>query len=68
MCFLLILQKLENKGVGIPFTESKIVDPITKKIVPLNTDGELCVRGPHVMLEYWDEAKKTEETIDKNGW
>lgn len=54
--------------MGIPHTESKIVDPITKKIVPLNTDGELCVRGPHVMHAYWNEEKKTEEAIDNNGW
>ena len=59
---------LLNKGVGIPFTESKIIDPITKQIVPLNSDGELCIRGPHVMKEYWDEKGKTEEAIDKNGW
>ena len=55
-------------GAGVPFSESKIVDPVTKQVVPLNTAGELCIRGPHIMREYWDEKKKTDETIDKNGW
>ncbi len=54
--------------MGLPFSESKIVDPLTKEILPINTDGELCIRGPHIMKEYWDEKKKTNEAIDKNGW
>ena len=57
-----------NKGRGIPFSESKIINPETNEIVLLNADGELCIRGPHIIKEYWDEKKKTQEAIDKNGW
>ena len=30
--------------------------------------GELCTRGYSVMLGYWDEAEKTAEVIDADGW
>ena len=57
----------ESIGRPLPFTETKIINPSSGEIVPLNTDGELCVRGPHVIQEYWDEKEKTAETIE-NGW
>ena len=38
------------------------------EIVPLNTDGELCIRGPHIIQGYWDEPEKTAAAIDKNRW
>jgi fatty-acyl-CoA synthase len=55
-------------GRPIPWTESKIVDPNTGQIQPLNVDGELYIRGPHLIKQYWDEPEKTSDTIDKNGW
>ena len=30
--------------------------------------GELCARGYGVMQGYWDDAEKTAETIDRDGW
>jgi fatty-acyl-CoA synthase len=29
--------------------------------------GEICVRAPHVMAEYWNRPEQTAETL-KNGW
>lgn len=58
----------ESCGRTIPYAESKIIDPETGHILPLDTDGELCVRGPHIFKEYWDEPEKTKEDKDKNGW
>jgi len=37
------------------------------QVLPDGTDGELCVRGPNVMLGYWNAPEKTAETI-VNGW
>jgi fatty-acyl-CoA synthase len=58
----------ESVGRTLPFCESKIIDPKSGRMVPLNTDGELCVRGPHIIRGYWDEPEKSKETIDSNGW
>ena len=41
----------ESIGRAVPFTEVKVIDPVTKRIVPYNVDGELCVRGYNVMKE-----------------
>jgi long-subunit acyl-CoA synthetase (AMP-forming) len=30
--------------------------------------GELCIKGPTVMLGYLGDAKSTNETIDTEGW
>lgn len=58
----------ESIGRPIPFTETKIIDKSTGQIVPLDSDGELCIRGPHIIKEYWDEKEKTNDAIDENGW
>ena len=50
----------------MPFTEVKIVDS-ENKLLPVNTDGEICLRGYNVMKGYWEEPKKTAETIDQHG-
>ncbi len=31
-------------------------------------EGRLFVRGPHVMLGYWQDETATRDRIDKNGW
>ena len=51
-----------------PHVESKIVDPDTGEVVPRGADGEYCTRGYHVMLGYWNDADKTAEAIDVDGW
>lgn len=56
----------ETIGQPFPFVEVKIVDN-EKRLLPVNTDGEICIRGYNVMKEYYDEPEKTAETIDKNG-
>ena len=57
----------ESCGRSLPFTETKIVDK-EGKIVPLNTEGELYIRGFHVIKKYWNDPIKTKEAINENGW
>lgn len=58
--------KQDSIGEPLPFIELKIVDG-NNQIVPVDTHGEICVRGYNVMKGYWDEPKKTAETIDQHG-
>ncbi|KAM9371217.1 medium-chain acyl-CoA ligase ACSF2, mitochondrial [Phaethornis superciliosus] len=61
-------RKTETVGYVFPHTEAKIEDPETGKPVPLNSPGELQVRGYCVMLGYWGEPDRTNEVITKDGW
>ena len=51
-----------------PHVEIKIVDPATGETVERGEPGEFCTRGYSVMLGYWDDAEKTDEAIDADGW
>jgi long-chain acyl-CoA synthetase len=44
-------------GLAIPGVELAIAE-----------DGELLVKGPNVMLGYYDSPAETEKTITKDGW
>ncbi len=51
-----------------PHVEIKVIDPVTGETVPRGVTGEFCTRGYSVMLGYWDDAEKTAEAIDADGW
>ena len=40
------------------------------KIFMPNEDmiGEICMRGRHICLGYYNDERKTKETIDPEGW
>jgi fatty-acyl-CoA synthase len=63
---------LERRTASIgrvhPHVEVKIVDPVTGETVERGQPGELCTRGYSVMLGYWDDAEKTADAIDSDGW
>ena len=55
-------------GVTVPNTETKVVDPETGTELGIDEDGEVCVRGPQVMLGYLNQAGATAAMIDPDGW
>uniref|UniRef100_A0A8C9LGK5 Medium-chain acyl-CoA ligase ACSF2, mitochondrial n=1 Tax=Pavo cristatus TaxID=9049 RepID=A0A8C9LGK5_PAVCR len=63
-----ISRRTETVGSILPHTEAKIEDPETGKPVPLNTPGELQVRGYCVMLGYWNDSARTREVISDDNW
>jgi long-chain acyl-CoA synthetase len=46
-------------------TVGKVVEGVTVKIAE---DGEILVKGPNVMLGYYNNPAATAEVIDKDGW
>ncbi len=68
-CVHLGLENTHKVGaIGVPGYrwECKIVDE-EGNIVPDGEVGELCVKGPGVMLEYYHNPEATAETI-RDGW
>jgi long-chain acyl-CoA synthetase len=53
-------------GTHLYNLEVKIVDQ-DDNTLPINTNGELCVRGPSVMKGYWNKPEETAQAL-KNGW
>lgn len=61
VCYLdpeLIEQKPESVGKAIPGTETLLLDDDGRPVAP-GQPGKLHVRGPHVMLGYWNQPEKT---------
>ena len=61
-------KKIGSCGQTMASSLSKIINPETKEILGPNEDGELCVKGGHVMMGYFENEKATRETIDEDGW
>ena len=56
-------------GRVVPNSEVKIVDPATGHPVgSRNTEGELYIRGPHIMKGYLNQPGETAGCIDQEGW
>ncbi|MDY0972341.1 long-chain-fatty-acid--CoA ligase FadD [Siccibacter turicensis] len=53
-------------GLPVPSTEAKLVDDAGNE-VPHGEPGELCVKGPQVMLGYWQRPDATDEILI-DGW
>lgn len=53
-------------GFPISVCDVKILDDDDQE-VETGEEGEICVRAPHVMAEYWKQPDITAETL-KNGW
>ncbi|MFF5114006.1 class I adenylate-forming enzyme family protein [Streptosporangium sp. NPDC000509] len=60
------LAKPDSIGLPMAVVEVRIADPGGRE-VPVGAVGELCLRGPNVILGYWNRPEATAETI-VDGW
>jgi fatty-acyl-CoA synthase len=60
--------RVSTVGAIHPHLEAKIVDPVTRRVVPRGQPGELCIRGYSVMRGYWRNPEATRDAIDENRW
>jgi len=58
--------KIGSIGLPVPSTEVRIVDD-AGNVLPVGKEGEIQVRGPQVMLGYYNKPEETANTI-RNGW
>ena len=54
-------------GLPVPSTDACIKDE-QGRMLPAGEVGELCIKGPQVMLGYWHRPEDTAEAIDADGW
>ena len=61
-------QKIGSIGVPLPDVEVRIVDAEdAEQILPPKDVGELLLRAPQHMLEYWNNPAETEQTLRTHG-
>jgi long-chain acyl-CoA synthetase len=61
-------KKLGSIGVPILNTDVKLVDPTTGKEARIGEPGEICAKGPQVMVGYYKKPAETKNAIDKDGY
>ena len=54
-------------GLPIPSTDLALRDDDGKEVA-LGERGEICIKGPQVMLGYWKRPEETAKMIDRDGW
>lgn len=61
-------RRVGSIGVPLPGTAAKIVDLRTGRDLSPGKIGELAVRGPQVMMGYWNRAGDTRASLRRGGW
>jgi long-chain acyl-CoA synthetase len=63
------INRLGSIGQALPYTEARIADlaDATKTLGP-DEPGELMIRGPLVMMGYYNNDAATRATIEADGW
>jgi len=61
-------RRVGSIGVPVPETDQRVVDLETgTRVLDAGEVGELCVRGPQVMMGYYRQAEETDLVL-KDGW
>ncbi|XP_071080194.1 probable 4-coumarate--CoA ligase 1 [Haliotis cracherodii] len=55
-------------GIPLPLTHSKVVDPVTGADLGPGEEGEVCVKGPQVMMGYLNNRTSTQAAFTSDAW
>jgi len=55
-------------GLLLPNTDAKLVDDEGKEVTAEGERGELCVRGPQMLMHYWKNEIATKESKEPDGF
>ena len=60
--------RIGSVGIPIALCNMKVIDENTGEELPYNTQGEICLSSPGIMLGYYHNPKATDEIIEiKDG-
>ena len=62
------VDRAKEGSIGLPFPDTfyKIVRPGTEEEVPYGEEGEICIAGPTVMIEYINNPEETANTLRRH--
>jgi long-chain acyl-CoA synthetase len=61
-------KKLGSIGLPLINTDIKLVDPSSGEVVAVGEAGEICVKGPQVMIGYYNKPEETQLVFDQDGY
>ncbi|XP_077557394.1 putative acyl-CoA synthetase YngI isoform X3 [Haemaphysalis longicornis] len=61
-------KQLHTVGRPLGYLEMKIADPVTGRVQPVDTPGEVWCRGHNVFFGYYNDEQKTRECMTNAGW
>jgi fatty-acyl-CoA synthase len=62
------MDQAETIGQPMPQVEVKIGDVVSGEILPLGSQGEICVRGYQTMIGYFNMPEETAKALGADGW
>lgn len=61
-------KKLGSIGLPLLNTDIKLIDPVSGEEVARGEPGEMCIKGPQVMVEYYKKPEETKKVFDDEGY
>ena len=58
--------KFGGVGIPLPLDTFAVFEPGTDKELPYNTEGELCICGPTIMKEYYNNPSETQIVLKQH--
>jgi fatty-acyl-CoA synthase len=61
------LRKSTSAGKAVPYMEARLVDDAGRDVAA-GARGEIWLRGPALLKEYWRNPEATADSFDADGW